>query len=328
MKRMRGLLLAISAAVLAGSPAQAADLGDPAPELKIATWVKGDPVTLADGKGKQIRIVEFWATWCGPCRITIPHLTEMQKKYKDKGVVVIGVSVDQNQAAVAPFVKEWGKKMEYTVAIDNNHETATAYMDAYGMDGIPAAFVVDQENRIVWYDYPSDPANKIEHVIDQLIEKKFDLKAAKELKAAQRKEAEEAAKKMEALRAAFAKYFDLVGTDGDAAEAAKFGEQLVRENQDNAGFLNSLAWNILTDEDVAHRDRELALRAAKLANDALKGENASVLDTYARALFDTGDKGQAIMLQKKVVAMSADDPRMQAEAQKTLERYMQAAGGG
>ena len=70
----------------------AADLGDEAKALKISDWVKGDAVDLAKGKGEKIYVVEFWATWCPPCLTTIPHLTELQKKFKDQGVVVIGVS--------------------------------------------------------------------------------------------------------------------------------------------------------------------------------------------------------------------------------------------
>src|ERR1041385_6120947 len=65
-------------------------LGDPAAPLVISEWVKGKPVDLAAAKGKEVVVVEFWATWCGPCRTSIPHLTEMQKKFKD--VRFVGVS--------------------------------------------------------------------------------------------------------------------------------------------------------------------------------------------------------------------------------------------
>src|SRR5687767_13027650 len=98
--------------VAAAGTARAIELGDPAPELQIAKWVKGEPVKEFE-KGK-VYVVEFWATWCGPCRTSIPHLTEMQKKYEDK-VVFIGVS-DEDAETVAPFVDKMGDEMAYRVA--------------------------------------------------------------------------------------------------------------------------------------------------------------------------------------------------------------------
>src|SRR6188474_3333423 len=79
----------------------AAELGETAAPLEISEWVKGDAIDLATAKGKKVLVVEFWATWCGPCRTSIPHLTEMQKKFKD--VVFIGVS-DEDAATVKKFV--------------------------------------------------------------------------------------------------------------------------------------------------------------------------------------------------------------------------------
>ncbi|MEK7713866.1 MAG: TlpA disulfide reductase family protein, partial [candidate division NC10 bacterium] len=90
----------------------ALELGDPAPELKIADWVKGTPITLASGKDKSVYVVEFWATWCGPCRTSIPHLTELQKKYKDKGLVIVGIT-DEDKTTVSNFVEKMGEKMDY-----------------------------------------------------------------------------------------------------------------------------------------------------------------------------------------------------------------------
>src|SRR5437588_12539911 len=81
---MRRVLAAGLALVLA-APAARADgtlsVGDPAPKLQVKEFVKGDPVKELE-KGK-VYVVEFWATWCGPCRATIPHLTELAKEHKD-----------------------------------------------------------------------------------------------------------------------------------------------------------------------------------------------------------------------------------------------------
>ena len=83
----------LGAILLAGFPsallAKQLVLGDPAPKLEVKEFVKGDVVKGFD-KGK-IYVVEFWATWCGPCRVSIPHLTEMQKQHPD--IKFLGVSV-------------------------------------------------------------------------------------------------------------------------------------------------------------------------------------------------------------------------------------------
>ena len=99
MKPSRSLLTGLLWVLTLALSAVSAELGDPAAPLQIAEWVKGKPVDLAADKGKKIFVVEFWATWCGPCRASIPHLTEMQKKFKDKNVVFIGVSVWENDQA-------------------------------------------------------------------------------------------------------------------------------------------------------------------------------------------------------------------------------------
>ena len=119
----------------------AAELGQPAAPLKIKEWIKGKPVDLASAKGNQVLVVEFWATWCGPCRTSIPHLTELQKKFKDVGF--IGVS-DEDAPTVKKFVNKMGDQMDYTVAIDDDRQTSKGYMEAFDQNGIPHAFIVDR----------------------------------------------------------------------------------------------------------------------------------------------------------------------------------------
>lgn len=161
MDSLRGpAALVLTGLCLAAPTASAAELGDPAAPLEIAEWVKGEAVNLTKAKGKQIIVVEFWATWCGPCRTSIPHLTELQRKFADRGVVVIGVS-DETSAKVKPFVDEMGDKMDYTVALDLDRKTSAAYMQAFGQNGIPHAFVVDREGRIAWHGHPMAGLDKV-----------------------------------------------------------------------------------------------------------------------------------------------------------------------
>ena len=98
---MRTIFSTLLGAALAGavSTTDAANIGSKAPKLQIEHWVKGKPVDLAMADEKKIHILEFWATWCGPCRDSIPHLTKLQEKYKGKGVTVIGIT-DEPKATV------------------------------------------------------------------------------------------------------------------------------------------------------------------------------------------------------------------------------------
>jgi len=183
MKPSRSLLTGLLGVLALAFPAFSAELGDLAAPLQIAEWVKGKPVDLASGEGKKIFVVEFWATWCGPCRASIPHLTELQKKFKDKDVVFIGVS-DEDVPTVKKFVEKMGDKMDYTVAVDTDRKTSKGYMTAYGQGGIPTAFIVDKEGRMVWLGHPM---GDLEKSLEQVVAGKFDLEKAKQRETTQKK---------------------------------------------------------------------------------------------------------------------------------------------
>jgi len=72
---------------------------------------------MKEARGKKIVVVEFWATWCGPCKKSIPHLTDLQLRYKNDGVIILGVS-DEPAAKVRPFVTKQAQDMDYTIATD------------------------------------------------------------------------------------------------------------------------------------------------------------------------------------------------------------------
>jgi peroxiredoxin len=120
----------------------AAASADPAPAWTLMD-LDGKPVSLSDFKGKVV-VLDFWATWCPPCRAEIPHFIEIQNEFKDKGVTVVGVSVDSTGPAdVAKFVKDNG--MNYPIVMADE-KTA----EAYGADqGIPTTMVIDKNGNIV-----------------------------------------------------------------------------------------------------------------------------------------------------------------------------------
>lgn len=319
MKAWRTVPVVILLLILAGGMARGGELGDPAGPLKIREWVKGEPVDLATGRGRKVYLVEFWATWCPPCVRSIPHLTELQRKYKDRGLVVIGVSVDgpRTVADVKPFVEKMGDKMDYTVAIDHDGATSDAYMKAWGQNGIPHAFLVDKEGRVIWHDNPLGAARRLEQIIEKTLAGRFDPAAAREL-ARLRKTAETRAEEMLAL----------LRSGGQAARVREIGQELIPTGSAAPDILNDVAWTILTDGEVKERDLELALRIARAAYDGCDGQDAAIVDTYARALFDTGRVSEAIEMQKKAIALAeATDQQILQELRAALKRYEERAAG-
>jgi thiol-disulfide isomerase/thioredoxin len=143
---------------LLASAAASLGPGSAAPAIKVAKWVKGKPIDKLDSS--KLYVVEFWATWCPPCRTSIPHLTELAKKYDGKAQV-IGVSVyerEKTQEArltkVTDFVQGMGDKMSYTVAVDDDKKSmASDWMEAAGQNGIPTAFIV-KDGKIAWIGHP------------------------------------------------------------------------------------------------------------------------------------------------------------------------------
>jgi thiol-disulfide isomerase/thioredoxin len=130
-------------------------VGDPAPPLKADKWLQGPEVKeFASGK---IYVVEFWATWCGPCIVMMPHMSEMQIEYRDKGVTFIGFSAkDPGNTAekVTEFVSKRGPKLGYTFCYGDNRETYDAWMTAAKQNGIPCSYVVDQNGKIAYIGHP------------------------------------------------------------------------------------------------------------------------------------------------------------------------------
>ena len=104
--------------------------------------VNGATVTLADFKG-QVVLINFWATWCGPCKVEIPWFIEFQQKYKDRDFSVLGISMDEDGwKSVKPYLVE--HKLNYRVVIGG--ETLT---DLYGgIDSLPTSFIVDRTGRL------------------------------------------------------------------------------------------------------------------------------------------------------------------------------------
>ena len=149
------ILLALLSLTL-GLSAANLNVGDPAPTKMPSTFIKGSKVASFDPK--KAYVVEFWATWCGPCKESIPHLTELQAKLKDE-VTVIGVHVSSGVSEADAFVKQMGKKMDYTVAKDTKGDVGKAWLEAAGQNGIPCAFVI-VGGKVAFIGHPAGLSEK------------------------------------------------------------------------------------------------------------------------------------------------------------------------
>lgn len=124
-----------------GAPVKADKDRKPAPEFELKD-VNGKVVHLSDYKGKVV-LLDFWATWCGPCAVEIPWFTEFQRKYKDRGFTVLGVSMDDGGwKDVKPFVAE--QKINYRIVLGDD-KTSDQYGD---VEALPTTFMIDREGRI------------------------------------------------------------------------------------------------------------------------------------------------------------------------------------
>ncbi|MDT0300544.1 TlpA family protein disulfide reductase [Streptomonospora wellingtoniae] len=117
---------------------------EPVPEVSGET-LGGDPVSLADYRG-DVLVLNFWASWCGPCRSEVPVLNEVHSENKDAGVAFLGVNIKDNRAAAKAF--EENQDVEYPSLYDQPGKVAQAFRDTVPPAAIPSTLVVDRQGRI------------------------------------------------------------------------------------------------------------------------------------------------------------------------------------
>jgi len=118
-------------------------IGDLAPDFALKD-IRGKDVRLSDYKGKVV-LLEFWATWCPPCKETVSTLVEVKKKYADRGLIILGISIDDGENLSRRLVKfSDDHKINYSILLsDGNVE------NAYKVASIPKSFIIDKEGKIV-----------------------------------------------------------------------------------------------------------------------------------------------------------------------------------
>lgn len=162
-------------------------IGDKAPEFKHGAWLKGKAVKTYEKD--RLYIVEFWATWCGPCVGMMPHLSKIAREYASD-VTVIGVNIwedshgadkprekpyDINLPRVKNFLKNMGNRVDYNIVMDNNEEyMGKSWMKAAGQTGIPCSFMI-KNGTIMWIGHPA----ALDSMIAVVQDNKYDIVAAR-----------------------------------------------------------------------------------------------------------------------------------------------------
>lgn len=337
MRLITSTLTLAATVVGMGTPAKAIlGVGDKAPPLHIAEWVQGAPVDLKKESSKRIHMVEFWAVWCPPCTQSVPLLTKIQDKYKDK-LAIIGVTAPDmrgnSPSAIRKFVKRQGRSMSYHVAIDDRERTTNAYLVAAQAMGIPHAFLVDKEGRIAWQGSPLDPM--IEDVIDRLVKGTYDAKLEAELnKRFQALDWPLATGQWEAVTRGLADILKLdpanevalralrrvyVEEMGDASAFRQWVQSHTATHRSDGQVMSLLATLLFESDTAFQLAPELALTAAKAAYEADQRTDSSVLALYALAHYRVGALDRAIALQKQ--ALDASEAEFREEVQARYEFY-------
>ena len=145
--RSRRTLLVLLVVVLIGllavqgcRPSSGVNVGELAPDFTLID-LEGNQVSLSDFRGKTV-FVNFWATWCPPCRAEMPEIEAVYQEYKDKGVVIIGVDIEETKEEVLQFVQQGG--YSWTFVLDTTGEVTANYK----IQAIPTSFFIDREGII------------------------------------------------------------------------------------------------------------------------------------------------------------------------------------
>jgi thiol-disulfide isomerase/thioredoxin len=319
-------------------------VGDPAPPLKASKWLQGAEVkTFAPGK---VYVVEFWATWCGPCVLMMPHLGELQAEYRDKGVTVIGfTSRDDTNTAdrVAEFVAKRGPKLGYTFAFEDGDKTSASWLEAAGRDGIPCSFVVDQKGRVVYIGHPMFLGEVLPKVVAgtwklregeaAVGEAERDVNAVfEELNKGDPGAGLKALADFEARRPALAtlpffvkpRLLFLIELNKHD-EAGKLADAVIAKAVDRGDTASLQTVAEVLRSPAAKGDKILTDRSVKAADELLTlsgGKDLMALVTAAESHFAAGDKAKARELGKKAVAVAADvSPETREEVEGIVKRY-------
>jgi thiol-disulfide isomerase/thioredoxin len=313
-------------------------MGDMAPALEIGKWLKGDEVKGFEKD--KVYVLEFWATWCGPCIGAMPHLSKLQAKHADKGLRVLGITAEDpnnSLATVQKFIEKKGSRAAYTLAWDNEGKTWTNYMVAAQQRGIPCSFVIGKDGKVAFIGHPMSLEDVIPKVLAGTWKGQEDIdammKAEEEFMQVFQKIESDPKAALEDLEKYKSKYPSkkdqiasremLLLMKADEWDQAKaLAERLSRkaEEEKDSGELETLAFFWMAPMvNPDRRELDVALHSAKKAVELTKEQEISPLMTLAEIHMAMGDKDKAVALGEKALKLSEDDREKQAIERKVQE---------
>jgi thiol-disulfide isomerase/thioredoxin len=316
--------------------------GDPAPKLEATKWLQGKEVK--EFKSGKVYVVEFWATWCGPCIVMMPHMGQLQREFKDKDVTFIGFTSKDpgnTEDKVVEFVKKRGPKLGYTFAWADNRDTNDAWMKASGQNGIPCSFVVDGKGKIAWIGHPM----YLDAVLPDVVAGKWDIKKGpEELEKIEKDvnkvfgalggtDAEASLKTLDEFetkhpRLAHIPYFvgpkiSLLIRAGKDAEAKKIAEKVIESATKNGDsmMLRQISGALRSGKAKDKQEYlKLSLEAAKRML-KMEGEKDPIALYFVAASYNaTGDKDKAVEYCRKAIE-NAEDARLKKQLEAELKKF-------
>jgi len=150
-------------------------VGEPAPDFS-AQDLTNHPVTLASYRGQKVVVVDFWATWCGPCRMGMPALQDLQDKFKDRGLEILSV----NQGESADQIQDFIHRKHYSFHVVSDPDGAVG--DKYGVRAIPTLVVIDKDGVVRWLRVGySENEDELRQLLEQLTAQSLKMEFPKKL---------------------------------------------------------------------------------------------------------------------------------------------------